>query len=115
LKRGSGFLHGAPKRIFERPRRTLDRIMQLQIVESAIPRNGKLTITEAARIAGRSESWIRRGHRFGWLVPAMVDGKQAVTAESLSALVRDGRGGPRRDRPRRPKKRPPLRLIVDNT
>jgi hypothetical protein len=88
--------------------------MQLQIIDSAIPHDGAFTIAEAARIAGRSESWIRRGHRFGWLVPAVVDGKQAVTAESLSALMRDVRNRPRRPRSHQPKKRPQLRLVVNN-
>lgn len=60
-------------------------------------------VVDAALLAGRSVSWVRRYRTFGPLVPAEVDGRQAVTAASLYALMR------------RTQKAPRLRLVVDNT
>ena len=63
-----------------------------------------LDIATAARIADRSESWVRVHRRFGPLIAAEICGRQAVTAESLLAMLRQ----------RKPSA-PQLRLIVDNT
>jgi hypothetical protein len=60
-------------------------------------------IAEAARIAGRSISWIRRRRRYGPLDGVDIKGVQFVTLASLYQLIRQNR------------KRPKLRLVVDNT
>ena len=72
-----------------------------------------LSIHEAAEAAGKSASWIRTLRTFGPLVPVFLpDGRQAVTEESLLALL----NARRQTRPLRPKrtKRSYLRLVVDN-
>jgi hypothetical protein len=61
-------------------------------------------VKDAAALVGRSLTWIRQQRRFGPLVPAEIDGRQAVTAASLEALIA--------------RLAPPhmqLRLVVDNT
>jgi hypothetical protein len=71
-----------------------------------------LSIHEAAAVAGRSASWIRTLRTFGPLVPALLpDGRQAVTEESLQALLAARKQKPR---VRRRPKRPHLRLVVNN-
>lgn len=77
-----------------------------------------LLIADAARLAGRSESWIR-GHRsFGPLEPVYLDGKQAVRVRDLIQLVqrtraRDARWRTARlERERRQRRH--LRLVVSN-
>jgi len=68
-----------------------------------------MTIADAARVAGRSLSWVRRYRTFGPLVPRMLDGQQAVTTRSLLALLAsyEGRRGSAQ--------RVHLRLVVDNS
>ncbi len=66
-----------------------------------------MLIAEAAAIAGRSVSWIRTHRTFGPLTPAVLNGRQAVTASSLKALVAI--------RPAKRHGKPKLRLVVDNT
>ena len=67
-----------------------------------------LSFDDAATIAGRSVSWVRKRLRFGQLVPAELDGRQAVETASLLDLMAR----------RPPAKRKPqgshLRLVVDN-
>lgn len=75
----------------------------LQIIESPLPVVPAVSVADAAKLSGHSESWIRKLRRFGPLVPAELDGRQAVTGESLAALLREK------------KSEPPLRLVVDNT
>lgn len=70
-----------------------------------------VTVNEAARVAGRSVSWIRAKRNFGPLEPAIVEGRQGVTLESLAELVEQCRQH-RRAKTRRHTK---LRLVVDNT
>lgn len=65
-----------------------------------------LTIAEAARWSGRSEAWVRCYRSSGPLEAADIDGRQGVTLSSLQDFCR------RRPRLRR---RPVLRLVVDNT
>ncbi len=62
-----------------------------------------LTIAEAAGFVGRSQTWVRQQREFGVLEPVEVNGRQAVTTQSLVAMLL-------RFRPR-----PTLRLVVDNT
>ncbi|SFZ86677.1 hypothetical protein SAMN02983003_3871 [Devosia enhydra] len=62
-----------------------------------------ILLKDAARIAGRSVTWIRDHRQFGPLVPTEINGRQAITAESLYALLREKR------------KRPSIYLAVDNT
>ena len=71
-----------------------------------------LSIPEAAAVAGRSASWIRTLRTFGPLVPAVLpDGRQAVTEDSLSALL----AARQQKQPiRRRRKRPYLRLVINN-
>lgn len=65
-----------------------------------------LDYSEAASRAGRSISWVRRRLMFGPLQRArQADGRPGVTADSLTALLIA----------RRPKRRPRLQLVVDNT
>jgi hypothetical protein len=72
-----------------------------------------LSIHEAAEAAGKSASWIRTLRTFGPLVPALLpDGRQAVTEESLRALLA-ARNQTQPTRRRRPK-RSHLRLIVND-
>jgi hypothetical protein len=68
-------------------------------------------LAEAALVAGRSISWIRSHRRFGPLVPAMIGGRQAVTAASLHMLIQS-KPTKARDRTGRTSH---LRLIIDNT
>ncbi len=65
-----------------------------------------LTIADAARQVGRSEAWIRTWRASGQIEAAEIDGRQGVTLISLRDFCR-----------RRPKqrRRPVLRLVVDNT
>ncbi len=74
----------------------------LQITNS-MPGALAVSVAEAAKLTGHSESWIRKLRRFGPLVPARLDGRQAVTADSLAALMRERRSAPL------------IRLVVDNT
>lgn len=69
-----------------------------------------VTIAEAAEIAGRSVSWVRSHRTFGPLAPCEIDGRQAVSLESLSRFLRE------RASAKAPKTTAPhLRLVVDNT
>ncbi len=61
-------------------------------------------IKDAANLAGRSLTWIRQQRRFGPLIPAEINGKQAVTAASLNALITRNLPGHMK-----------LRLIANNT
>lgn len=65
-----------------------------------------ILLNDAALLAGRSITWVRRHRRFGSLVAADIAGRQAVTSESLSALLQ---------RISRSRRRPQLRLVIDNT
>jgi hypothetical protein len=69
------------------------------------PTSKAYPIKEAAKIAGRSITWLRQQRRFGSLVPTEINGLQAVTAESLHALVTRGRAA----------REPMIRLVIDNT
>lgn len=71
-----------------------------------------LLLAEAAQIAGRSLTWVRRHRRHGPLVPVEIAGRQGVTASSLNALLRDARKPVKNIAKKR---RSHLRLIVDNT
>ncbi|GGH16096.1 hypothetical protein GCM10007036_16500 [Alsobacter metallidurans] len=64
-----------------------------------------LSVPEAAAIAGRSVSWVWTQRTFGRLRPAMLNGRQAVVAESLFILIAD--------RARR-RQKPALKLVVNN-
>ncbi|MEQ8445536.1 MAG: hypothetical protein RIB57_06585 [Pelagibacterium sp.] len=46
-----------------------------------------VTIAEAAKIAGRSTSWIRSNRNFGPLIPMELDGRHAVSLDSLKRLL----------------------------
>ena len=78
----------------------------MNIVPDPTPPDDAMALADAARLTGRSVSWIRRLRRFGPLVATEIDGKQAVTRSSLLALMR---------RQPKPQRRRHLRLIVDNT
>ncbi len=72
----------------------------------------RLSIAEAAQLAGVSISRIREYRRRGSLVPA--DGeRQGVTRSSLEKLIEARSAAGRRQAPR--KKKAHLRLVVDNT
>jgi len=45
-----------------------------------------LTLEEAARLTGWSVSWVRARRRRGPLEPAWIEGRQAVTAESVERV-----------------------------
>lgn len=65
-----------------------------------------ILIAEAAGRIGRSVSWIRTWRASGQIEATEIDGRHAVTLESLLdfAAVRP-----------RPRRRPKLHLVVDNT
>lgn len=67
-----------------------------------------ITIADAARLSGRSQSWLRTRRQSGPLVAAEINGKQAVTLRSLQRLLHEIE---MRDRPGVRH----LRLVVDNT
>jgi hypothetical protein len=71
-----------------------------------------VTVAEAAERAGRSIAWVRMYRRFGPLEPAELNGRQAVTLPSLDAFVAELQG---EAIARRQRRRPKLRLVVDNT
>jgi hypothetical protein len=64
-----------------------------------------LTIAEAAQWSGRSEAWVRMWRTSGPLEAVDIDGRQGVTLSSLRAFAA------KRARPRR---RPVLRLVINN-
>jgi hypothetical protein len=68
-----------------------------------------VTIAEAAKIAGKSTSWVRSYRSCGPLEPGEVDGRHGVSLQSLLAFLRF------RDARRPPKAPPHLRLVIDNT
>lgn len=70
------------------------------------PSDTHLTIADAARRIDRSEAWIRTWRGSGQIEAVEIDGRQGVTLSSLLAFAA------KRPRPRR---RPVLRLVVDNT
>jgi hypothetical protein len=86
-----------------------------------------LLLTDAAVMAGHSVSWIRSLRSYGPLEPVEIDGRQAVTRDSLVAYLA-WRNAERKQRKRRPKPRlawtapsvpqtaarGQLRLIVNN-
>lgn len=71
-----------------------------------------ITIREAATLARRSVSWVRTHREFGPLVPAMVNGRQAVTLASLNLLI-----ALEAQSQRKPsiKPGPRIHLVIDNT
>tara|TARA_R100000365_G_scaffold3263_1_gene10426 strand:+ start:3436 stop:3693 length:258 start_codon:yes stop_codon:yes gene_type:complete len=74
-------------------------------------RDRAVTIAEAAEIAGRSVSWVRSHRTFGPLLPLEVDGRQAVSLESLSRFLRELASAAQASN----KATTHLRLVVDNT
>lgn len=72
-------------------------------------------LKDAARIAQRSLTWVRQQRRFGPLVPAEIDGLQAVTAASLDALMAQSPKRSTQNKNSRPPRSVRLFLVVDNT
>jgi hypothetical protein len=68
----------------------------MKLVHSTQPDESVL-LPEAARIAGRSMTWVRTYRNCGPLVPSEIDGRQAVTLDSLLALM--ARHAPKRAKP----------------
>lgn len=58
--------------------------------------NPALTISEAAAMAGRSQSWVRSYREFGPLEPMEVNGRQAVSLASLVQFLGERRAASRK-------------------
>jgi hypothetical protein len=103
--------------------------MPMQPQSTTSPRVPAYLVDEAARIVGKSATWIRKKRAIGALEPATIDGRSAVTAASLHALIARRAARERRlsspqaapvgfsqARHRSHDSRPThLRLVIDNT
>lgn len=83
------------------------------VIRAVISAPELLTISQAAKIAGKSYTWAR-DHAIGgrletrWLPESP---RRLIARESLFAVLREEAAA----RPRRQLRRPALRLVVDNT
>ncbi|MFI5411576.1 hypothetical protein [Kaistia sp. UC242_56] len=71
-----------------------------------------LTLEQAATLIGKSVSWVRTLRAYGPLEPGVINGRQAVTAQSVAKLLADR---PVPQAARAAVRRTHLRLVVDNT
>lgn len=72
-----------------------------------------LTLEQAANLIGKSVSWVRTLRTYGPLEAAMINGRHAVTANSVLRLLAE-RAVPKQV-PHSMAHRAHLRLVVDNT